>query len=116
MMSMGPPTNEDAQLMLQLAQWGTALGIEDATAEILSESFDPQTAEPMANASVRKLLMYCESIGTLTKHGLLSAQLIDDWLWIDGLWARLGPSALKLREQHGEPRLYENFELMATGS
>jgi hypothetical protein len=115
-MAMGPPTNEDAQLMLQLAQWGTALGIEDAMAEIFSETFDAQAAEPMANASVRKLLSYCESIGTLTKHGLLSAQLVDDWIWIDGLWARLGPAALNLRERLGEPRLYENFELLATGA
>ena len=113
---MRPPTNEDAQLMLQLAQWGTALGIEDASAEIFSDSFDPQSADPMASAAVRKLLMYAESIGTLVKHDLLSAQLVDDWLWIDGLWARLGPSALKLREHHGEPRLFENFELLATGS
>jgi hypothetical protein len=111
---MGPPTNEDAQLMLQLAQWGTALGIEEAMPEIFSESFDPQTADAMANAAVRKLLMFCESIGTLTKHDLLSAQLVNDWLWIDGLWARLGPAAIKLRERHGEPRLYENFEALAT--
>jgi hypothetical protein len=113
---MGPPTNEDAQLMISLAQWGTALGIEDAMAEVFSETFDPQAADPMQNAAVRKLLSYCESIGTLTKHDLLSAQLVDDWLWIDGLWDRLGPAALRLRERHGEPRLYENFELLATGS
>ena len=111
---MGPPTREDAQLMLQLAQWGTALGIEDAMPEIFSDSFDPQLAEPMQSPAVRKLLVYCESIGTLTKHGLLSVQLVHDWLWIDGLWERLGPAALKLRERHGEPRLYENFEALAS--
>jgi len=110
---MGPPTNEDAQLMLQLAQWGTALGVEDAMTEIFSESFDPQAAEPMESAAVRKLLMFCESIGTLTKHDLLSAQLVNDWLWIEGLWARLGPAALKLRERFGEAALYENFEALA---
>ena len=115
-MGLGPPTNEDAQLMLQLAQWGTTLGVEDAMAEIFAESFDPEGADPLEDAAVRRLLMYCESIGTLAKHDLLSAQLIDDWLWIDGLWARLGPSALKLRERLGEPRLFENFELLATGS
>jgi hypothetical protein len=112
---MGPPTYEDAQLMLQLAQWGTALGIEDAMAQIFSDSFDPQTPDPMENSAVRKLLAYCESIGTLTKHELLSTQLVGDWLWIEGLWARLGPAALALRERLGEPRLYENFELLATG-
>jgi hypothetical protein len=100
--------------MLQLAQWGTALGIEEAMPQVFSDSFDPQTADAMADPAVRKLLAYCESIGTLTKHGLLNRQLVEDWLWIDGLWARLGPSALKLREQYGEPRLYENFEALAT--
>jgi hypothetical protein len=112
---MSPPTNEDAQLMLALAQWGTALGIEDAMPQVFSESFDPQTADAMADPAVRKLLAYCESIGTLTKHGLLNAQLVNDWLWIDGLWARLGPAAVRIRERHGEPRLYENFEALATG-
>ena len=112
---MGPPTYEDAQLMLQLAQWGTALRIEDATAEIFSESFDPHSADSMESAAVRNLLMFCESIGTLTKHDLISVQLVTDWLWIEGLWARLGPSALGQRERFGEPRLYENFEALAAG-
>lgn len=111
---MGPPTREDAQLMLQLAQWGTALGIEDATAEVFSDSFDRQMAEPMQDPAVRNLLAYCESIGTLTKHGLLSVQLVHDWLWIEGLWERLGPAVLRVRERHGEPRLYEKFEALAS--
>ncbi|HXR13106.1 MAG TPA: hypothetical protein VN740_00515 [Solirubrobacteraceae bacterium] len=111
---MSPPTYEDAQLMLQLAQWGTALGVEDAMPHVFADSFDPQSADAMADPAVRKLLSFCESIGTLTKHGLLNAQLVNDWLWIDGLWARLGPAALRLRERHGEPRLYENFEALAS--
>ena len=109
---MGPPTYEDAQLMIQLAQWGTALGVEEAMPQIFSASFDPQTADAMSDPAVRKLLGFCESIGALAKHGLLNRQLLDDWLWIDGLWAKLGPSALKLRAQLGEPRLYENFEAL----
>ncbi len=112
---MGPPTREDAQLMIQIAQWGTALGIEEAMPGVFADSFDPQTADAMTDSAVRKLLNYCESIGALTKHGLLNRQLIDDWLWIEGLWARLGPAALKLRAQLGEPRLYENFEALAAG-
>lgn len=110
---MGPPTFEDAQLMLQLAQWGTALGIEEAMPAIFSDSFDPQSVDAMENPAVRKLLSFCESIGTLTKHDLLSTQLVHDWLWIEGLWERLGPAALRQREQYGEPRLYENFEALA---
>jgi hypothetical protein len=42
---MAPPTHDDAVLMVQLAQWGTALGLEDAIRAVLDEDFDPDTAE-----------------------------------------------------------------------
>ncbi|HEY1778667.1 MAG TPA: hypothetical protein VGG41_21100 [Solirubrobacteraceae bacterium] len=99
--------------MLQLAQWGTALGVEEAMTEVFADSFDPKSVEPEESAAVRKLLLFCESIGALTKHDLLSVQLVNDWLWIEGLWTRLGPAALRLRERFGEPALYENFEALA---
>ena len=54
-----------------------------------------------------------ESIGTLTRHDLLSKELVHDWIWVDGLWSRIGPAALRQRERFGEPRLYENFEALA---
>jgi hypothetical protein len=110
---MGPPTYEDAQLMIQIAQWGTALGTDEAMARIFAEDFDPEAADVIDDEAVRKLLVFGESIGTLTKHGLLSTQLVNDWIWLDGLWARLGPAALRMRERHGEPRLWENFEALA---
>ena len=110
---MTPPTHEDAILMVSLAQWGTALGIEQAMPRIFAEDFDPQGADVMEDDAVRKLLMFAESIGTLTKNGLLNVALVHDWLWIEGLWARLGPAAIRQRERHGEPRLYENFEALA---
>jgi hypothetical protein len=61
------------------------------------------------------LLLLGESIATLTKRELLSAELVDDWLWLEGIWSRVGPAALRAREKFGEPRLYENFEALATG-
>jgi hypothetical protein len=110
---MGPPTYEDAQLMIQIAQWGTSLGTHEAMARIFAEDFDPEAPEAIDDDAVRKLLVFGESIGTLTKHGLLSAQLVNDWIWLEGLWARVGPAALRMRERHGEPRLWENFEALA---
>jgi hypothetical protein len=110
---MSSPTHEDAQLMVQLAQWGTALGIEQAMPELLADDFDPDAADANTNPSVRKVLMFGESIATLTKHELLSKELVNDWLWIEGLWSRVGPAALKAREKFGEPRLFENFEALA---
>jgi hypothetical protein len=110
---MGPPTHEDAQLMIQIAKWGTSLGTDEAMARIFAEDFDPEAADAMDDEAVRKLLAFGESIGTLTKHDLLSAQLVSDWIWLEGLWARLGPAALRMRERYGEPRLWENFEALA---
>jgi hypothetical protein len=113
---MAQPTREDAQLMIQLAQWGTQLGVDDALEHILTEDFDPERADLMHDAAVRKLLQFGESIGTLTKHDLLSIELVNDWLWVEGLWSRVGPAALKARQKYGEQRLYENFEALAQAS
>ncbi|MEO6857949.1 MAG: hypothetical protein ABI323_05100 [Solirubrobacteraceae bacterium] len=113
---MATPTKEDAQLMLQIAQWGTSLGLETHMPEIFADDFNPDAADAMDSAAVRTILILGESIGTLTKHDLLSTALVNDWLWIEGLWSRVGPAALKAREKFGEPRLYENFEALANGA
>ena len=112
---MASPTHEDAQLMVQIAQWGTSLGLNDAMPRLFSDDFDPETADAMSDQAVRTILIFGESIGTLTKRDLLSAELVGDWLWLEGLWARVGPAALRAREKFGEPRLYENFEALAAG-
>jgi hypothetical protein len=101
--------------MIQIAQWGTSLGVQDAMPRIFAEDFDPETADAMSDQAVRTMLMFGESIGTLTKHNLLNVKLVHDWLWVEGLWARVGPAAVKQREKFGEPRLYENFEALAKG-
>jgi hypothetical protein len=108
------PTREDAQLMIQIAQWGTALGLPEAIPALFDESFDPDTADALIDKPVRTALMFGESVGTLVKHGLLNAELVRDWLWVDGVWSRVGPAAVRQREKLGEPRLYENFEALAT--
>jgi hypothetical protein len=112
---MAAPTREDAQLMIQIAQWGTSLGVQEAMPRLFADDFDPNDADAMSDDAVRTILMFGESIGTLTKHGLLSAELVEDWLWVEGLWSRVGPAALRQRERFGEPRLYENFEALANG-
>jgi hypothetical protein len=110
---MGEPTKEDAQLMLQIAQWGTSLGVNDALPQVFSEDFDPYEADA-AEPNINKLLTFCETIGTLVKRDLISKELVEDWLWIDGLWGRVGPAAVKQREKMEEERLYENFEAMTS--
>jgi hypothetical protein len=110
---MASPTREDAQLMMQIAQWSTALGVQDAMPRIFADDFDPDTADAMNDEAVRTILMFGESVGTLTKRDLLSAELVHDWLWIEGIWTRVGPAALRASDKFGEPRLYENFEALA---
>jgi hypothetical protein len=103
---------EDGALLVQLAQWGSTMGIEEAQQAVWAECFDPETASA-DDVLVSRILTWCETIGTLTKNGLLDTKLVLDWLWVSGMWSRVGPAALKLREKHGEPRLYENFEALA---
>jgi hypothetical protein len=97
--------------LIQLAQLGTSLGMDEAMPTIFGEDFDPQSADVM-DKPVRTMLGFGELIGTLVKHDLISSELVHDWLWLGGVWARVGPAALRQRERLGEPRLYENFEAM----
>ena len=111
---MAKPTHDDAQLMVKLARWGTELGLQDALPKLFADGFDPDRADMMTEEAVRIVLYYGESIGTLVKHDLLSRELVEDWIWVEGMWAKVGPAALKQREKAGEPRLFENFEALAT--
>ncbi|GAB3883775.1 DUF4760 domain-containing protein [Terrabacter terrigena] len=103
---------EDAALLVQLAQWGSTMGLEEAQQAVWAEDFDPRTAS-VEDILVSRILNWGETIATLTKNGLLDADLVLDWLWVSGLWSRVGPAAVKLREKHGVPELYENFEALA---
>jgi hypothetical protein len=111
---MAKPTREDAQLLLQAAQWGTSMGLGDAMGRLFSEDFDAESAD-FTDDAVRTALVFGESLGTLVKHDLLNRELVEDWLWLGGLWDRVGPAARKARERLGEQRLYENFEALAAG-
>jgi hypothetical protein len=110
---MATATRDDALLMVQVARWSTELGVQDAIARILADDFEPDTADMLVDESVRTLLLFGESIGTLTKHNPLSAELVHDWLWVEGIWSRVGPAARRQRGKFNEPRLYENFEELA---
>jgi hypothetical protein len=111
---MAKPTRDDAQLMIQIAQWGTALGFQRAIPALFSENFDPERGDYLTDEAVRTVLYFGESIGTLVKHDLLSRELVEDWLWVEGMWSKVGPAAIKQREKAGEPRLFENFEALAS--
>jgi len=103
---------EDGALLVQVAQWGSTMGIEEAQRAIWADDFDPETAST-DDVPVSRILNWGETIGTLTKNGLLDTDLVLDWLWVAGLWSRVGPAAVKLREKQRVPELYENFEALA---
>jgi hypothetical protein len=105
-------SSNEGLLLVELAQWASIAGIDEATAALFDEDFDPDRADARDD-EVRKALMWGETLGTLTKNGLIAQELVLDWQWIAGLWARVGKAALASREEHGEPRLYENFEALA---
>jgi hypothetical protein len=111
---MTPPTQQDAALLLQAAQWGAQIDFGEATRAVFADEFDPETADPR-DKEVSTVLVFGETIGTLVKHDLISGELIRDWLWVEGLWGRVGPAALRAREAAGVSGLYENFEALAGG-
>lgn len=103
---------EDAALLVRLAQWGTSMGLQAAMRAIFADDFDPESATE-SDEPVNTVLAFGETVGTLTKNGLLDTSLILDWLWVSGAWVRVAPAALKAREKHGVPKLYENMEALA---
>ena len=107
-------TKEDAQLLVQLAQWGATMGTNEAVAALFDDGFDPASANTQ-DRHVRVVLNFGETIGTLVKNNLLDRELVLDWLWVSGLWQRVAAAVERDREKYGEPRLGENFEALASG-
>jgi hypothetical protein len=107
-------THNDAVLLLELAKWGSMVGIEDAIREVFADDFDAEAAE-VADPAVGKLLMFGETLGTLVKNDLINRELVYDWLWVEGTWAKVGPAAKRARAKAGVPQLYENYEALAAG-
>jgi len=107
-----PATYEDAKLIVQLARWSTEMGLDDAMTTLFASDFDPDMASP-DDPAVRKLLGFGEVVGTLTKQRVLDRGLVLDMWWMAGMWQRVGPAALRRRQELQEPRLYENFEALA---
>ena len=70
-----PATHNDAILMIELAKWGSMVGIDDASREVFADDFDAEAAEA-TDQSVSKLLMFGETIGTLVKNGLIDRELV----------------------------------------
>ena len=118
---MSDATHEDAVLVVQLAQLYAQLGGAKAAGFVWSDdlpsSWDdfkkkhPPGSEEMAH--IQNLAGFNETVATLWKHGLINEELLTDWLAIRATWERLRPILVGMREDAGEPRLWENFEALA---
>jgi hypothetical protein len=108
-----PATYDDANLVMQIVRWGTEMGLNEAVVAVLADDFDPEAAGS-DDPSVRKVLNFGEVVGTFVKQGVLDRGLVTDLWWIEGLWSKVAPAALRSRAAHGEARLYENFEALAS--
>lgn len=107
-------THADAMLIVELSKWGTMSGLQEASRAIFSDSFDPNDVGDNG-PHVRTMLTFAETVATLVKNGLLDRDLVADWLWVEGIWQRVGPAAQRAREMAGTPTLYANVEGLAAG-
>lgn len=114
-------TIADAQLVVQILANGTAAGA-DRGYELLRSHPSPPTldqlreAHPRLGDDYRQVMAFlgeCEMIATFVKQGLLDDALVQDLFWVSGGWAASAEVCRGLREESGEPRLYENFEWLA---
>ena len=48
---MSPASHEDAALVVQLAQWGSMMDVEEAIGSVFDEDFDPDAAEANDDAA-----------------------------------------------------------------
>jgi hypothetical protein len=117
---MAEPTKDDAHLVIELAQLGSQMVHPKARGWIWSdelvsdgdeffEKYPPGTEEFLYVSGVAA---WHETVATLWKRGLVSEELLFDWLWVAGVWERLEGILLEMRGR-GTPQLWENFEAMA---
>jgi hypothetical protein len=107
-------THEDAILLVELAKWGVMSGLPDAAGAIFADDFDPDAVEA-TDPPIRTVLAFAETVATLVKNDLFDRELVYDWLWVAGIWERVGPAARRARTRLGVPQLYENVEALASG-
>jgi hypothetical protein len=105
-------SREDAALIVELAKWGSMIGLPEASRDVFSDDFDGDSAEAL-DPHVQTMLVFHETVGTLVKNGLLDRDLVLDWLWVAGAWDRVGKAAVEARAHAGVPELWENFEALA---
>jgi len=117
-----PPTVADAQLLTQMAIADAACGA--VRGYLLLQQFDnPPTLAQLRRKHpvdseeyhhVLQFLISCERVGTFVKNGVLNEALVNDLYDVKGAWRVCEKVVKGSRKEAGEPRLGENFELLAS--
>ena len=115
-------TIADAQLLVQIMAAATAAGADRGSGILFAHPTPPTLAQLREEHSrlseeygqVMAFMTECETVGTFVKQGVLNEALVQDLMWVTGAWKISEPICRGLREEAGEPRLYENFEWLAS--
>jgi hypothetical protein len=120
---MTKPTREDADILLRLSELSALHNLAPAAAFIWSDDFPtdftqfrgkfPRGKRSEEEGLLRRYLYHFETAGTLYRNGLLNGDLLFDWMDVTAAWDRVKGYALGVREEMGEPALFENFEYAA---
>ncbi|MFN2206104.1 MAG: DUF4760 domain-containing protein [Candidatus Promineifilaceae bacterium] len=121
---MSDATYEDAQILLQTAQWWTMAGVNEVMNWLWSDEFEPDYEAfvekyPIGSdkfGEVNKVLGAFETVGALWRNGLFNEKLLFDWMAVGMIWDRVSGIALGIREAAENARLYEHFEAMAAAA
>src|SRR5258708_645775 len=99
------PETTDAHLMV-----GLMAIVHD---EPLASAFNSLQKGKVTDAEGIGLAHFCEEIGALVIHNLISRELVFDAFAFDVYWKILGPSVKRIRKSSHNAKFGENFELMA---
>ncbi len=117
---MTAPTHDDAELVVELARWGSQAGMAAARGFVMGARL-PKSYRQFKRrfkAGSREIgylhgfAGYYETIATLVRNGVLSEDLVHDWLAIDFAWKR-GAALMAGGREETSPAMYENFEWLA---
>jgi hypothetical protein len=119
---MPDATIADAQLIVQLLAVAVAGGADRGSEILFAYPTPPTLAQLRADhprlgeeyQQVTGFLSQCETIGTFVKQGLLNEGLVNDLYWVSGAWKVSEQICRDMREESGEPRIFENFEWLAS--
>jgi hypothetical protein len=120
---MTKPTHQDADILLRLAELAARSSLIAAKAFVWSDDFPtdfgrfrakfPRGKRSEEESLLLRYLSHWETAGTLYRNGLFSGDLFFDWEAITADWDRVKGYALGVREEFGDPALFENFEYAA---